>query len=45
VGGEDNGDATLAIEAQDEIAHRQLGDGVEADGGLVEKEYGRAVEQ
>ncbi len=45
VGGEDDGDAALAVQSQDEIAHGELGDGIEADGGLVEEQDGRGVEQ
>ncbi len=41
VGGEDDGDAVVAVQASDELAHRQLRGRVEADGRLVEEEQRR----
>ena len=45
VGGEDDGDAALAVQPADELAHRQLGRRIEADGRLVEEEQRRLVQQ
>ena len=40
-----DGDAALSVEAPDEVAKRQLGDGVQAYGGLVQEQDGGDVEQ
>ena len=45
VGGQEDGRAALAVGALDEVAHGQLGGGVEADGRLVEEEEARRVQQ
>jgi hypothetical protein len=42
-GSEDDSDATLPVESLDEAAHRQLRDGIQSDGGFVQKDYGRAM--
>ena len=39
MGGEDDGGAARFIQAADEGADGQLGDGVQSDGGLVQKKY------
>ena len=45
VGGEDDGDAALAVDLGEEFPHRILGDHVEADGRLVEEEDLGVVQQ
>lgn len=45
VGGEQHGHAALAVQALDEVAHRQLRRRVQADGGLVEEEHVGLVQQ
>ena len=45
MGGQDDGGALSAVEFFDEIAHRQFGNRVEANGRLVQKEQAGAVEQ
>src|SRR5918997_1513202 len=44
VGGEEDGDAALAVDAGEEVPDAGLGDDVEADRRLVEVEEGRVVE-
>lgn len=39
MGGEDDGDAARLIQAADEGADGQLGDGVQSDGGLVQEKH------
>ena len=45
VGGEQDGDAALLVQLLDEFADRQLGGGVQADGGFVEEQDGGLVQQ
>ena len=45
VGGEQDGDAALAVQALDHLAHGELRRRVQADGGLIEEEDRRLVQQ
>ena len=45
MGGQHDGDAPFPVQPLDEISHGELGNGVQADGGLVQEEHRRRVQQ